>query len=408
LPEQLRVLGRLKSIRGVARFYLAGRTAIAFHLHHRGSDDIELFGPEDASFAPFHRLAREEPRSAQVVSEGEATLQMDVTRVPIDAVRVPYPLLEEPSVGSNGVLTVGLRYLATNELAAISKRGLRRDFRDLCAIVRRGLPLERACADCVARFGVAERPLPRREGSTFVRGRGGRARGARGDDREALEGDPTLLRGRGGAGAGRRRASRLSLSPRRSCASARVAVVSFLQRRREAWRTRGRQAMTAEAEERRARSGPSAEGPVGFRRIAVATDFGAASRRAVEVAVEMAERFGAELFVVHAVEPFVPPYPIALMPDLGTIDTAARRELDAAIARVREKVPGAKDELLRGGAVEQICAFVTERVIDLLVVGTHGRRGASRWLIGSVAEKLVRRAGVPVLTVGGERDDGRA
>ncbi len=158
-PEQLRALGRLKRIEGIARFYLAGGTAIAFHLDHRRSVDLDLFGPGRASFAPFQRLAAKDPAHVQVVRVGEATLQLEVGGVPTDVVRYPYPLLERPVVGPSGFRTAGLLDLATNKLAAIARRGLRRDFWDLYEIARAGVTLDRACEAYVARFGVAESDL---------------------------------------------------------------------------------------------------------------------------------------------------------------------------------------------------------------------------------------------------------
>lgn len=154
--EQLRALERLKSVPKIERFYLAGGTAIAFHLRHRRSNDLNLFGPANASFEPFQAMTRADPAAAQVVRLGEATLQMEVVGVPVDVVRYPYPLLEKLIVGPGGFPTASLMDLATNKLAAISTRGLRRDFWDLFAIAQTGISLADACGAYVRRFGVAE------------------------------------------------------------------------------------------------------------------------------------------------------------------------------------------------------------------------------------------------------------
>lgn len=158
-PEQLRALARLKSVGGIGRFYLVGGSALAFHLHHRRSNDLDLFGPEDASFSSFRALARSHPRSAQVVKVGEATLRMEIGGVPIDVVRYPYPPLEKPTTGPAGFPVAGLIDLATNKLATIAKRGLQRDFWDLFAILQSGISLAEACDAYVKRFGVAENDL---------------------------------------------------------------------------------------------------------------------------------------------------------------------------------------------------------------------------------------------------------
>lgn len=139
-----------------------------------------------------------------------------------------------------------------------------------------------------------------------------------------------------------------------------------------------------------------------FRRIAVATDFGAASARALELASQLAAQYQAELVVLHAIEAFTPPYPIGLVPDRETVDAAARKELDGEVERAKSKGIAAEGVLLHGEPPERIIDFVENNLVDLLVVGTHGRKGVSRWMLGSAAEKIVRACKTPVLTVGGE------
>lgn len=110
----------------------------------------------------------------------------------------------------------------------------------------------------------------------------------------------------------------------------------------------------------------------------------------------------ADLFLVHVVEPFVPPYPVALVPEPGTLEGAAKRELDAEVARVRPVLPTVRGVVLVGSPVTKLTAWARENDIDLLIAGTHGRRGMSRGLLGSVAEKIVRLSQIPVLTVHGD------
>lgn len=155
-PKQLRALGRLTSVKGNERFYLAGGTAIAFHLGHRRSRDLDLFGPADLSFSGLQALARRAPREVRIVTVGEATLQMEVMGVPVDVVRYPYALLQRARPGPGGIAVAGLLDLATNKLAAIAKRGLTRDFWDLHAILQNGLSLSEVCRAYVKRFGVSE------------------------------------------------------------------------------------------------------------------------------------------------------------------------------------------------------------------------------------------------------------
>jgi universal stress protein A len=136
-----------------------------------------------------------------------------------------------------------------------------------------------------------------------------------------------------------------------------------------------------------------------FRRIAIATDFGAASGRALELASELAAQYKAELVVIHSIEAFTPAYPIGLVPDRETVDAMARKELDREVERAKTKGIGAEGVLLHGEPPDRVIDFVESNPVDLLVVGTHGRKGVSRWMLGSAAEKIVRACRTPVLTV---------
>jgi hypothetical protein len=129
------------------------------HLRHRVSNDLDVFGPKLASFAPFQALARPRSHEVKVVTVGNATLHMEIGGVPVDVVRYPYPLLEKARPGPGGFPVSGLVDLATNKLAAIAKRGLMRDFWDLYEIGKSGVTLSEACAAYVKRFHVAENDL---------------------------------------------------------------------------------------------------------------------------------------------------------------------------------------------------------------------------------------------------------
>lgn len=140
-------------------------------------------------------------------------------------------------------------------------------------------------------------------------------------------------------------------------------------------------------------------------RILFPTDFSDASKEAEAYAVALAGRFGAELHLLHVVSQ-VMPYSDAssawVMPDNET-----QQQLEAAERRLLERVPSAEcsDEtrIVRttvvGFAVDQILDYAAKHEIDLIVVGTHGHSWLAHALIGSVAEKLVRLAACPVLTV---------
>jgi len=138
-----------------------------------------------------------------------------------------------------------------------------------------------------------------------------------------------------------------------------------------------------------------------FKHIIVATDFDESARRALDLAVEIAQKFDAKLTLVHCWE--VPSYSyggaLYVPADLVTpIEEAAQSQLNDALTELKKRVPEANAVLRAGPAAEEILAAATAANADLIVVGTHGRRGLSRALLGSVAERVVRTAHIPVLT----------
>jgi nucleotide-binding universal stress UspA family protein len=139
-----------------------------------------------------------------------------------------------------------------------------------------------------------------------------------------------------------------------------------------------------------------------FKHIVVATDFGECSERALDLALEIASKFDSQLTLVHSWE--APSYSygggLYVAVDMVTpIEQAAVAALDRATAELKLRMPTAKSMIRSGPAWEEVLATATLVQADLIVLGTHGRRGLNRALLGSVAEKVVRMATVPVLTV---------
>jgi nucleotide-binding universal stress UspA family protein len=137
--------------------------------------------------------------------------------------------------------------------------------------------------------------------------------------------------------------------------------------------------------------------------ILVPTDFGASSDNAIAYAVDLAKALGAELVVMHTYEiPMIgfPDGALVATPEIATrISTASQEGLDKAIA-VHAKSGVAIRALLKQGATWQtINETAAEIDAGMIVMGTHGRHGLPRALLGSVAEKIVRTATIPVLTV---------
>jgi len=144
---------------------------------------------------------------------------------------------------------------------------------------------------------------------------------------------------------------------------------------------------------------PSAMAPI--RRILVATDF-ESSQPALDRAVDLAEELGAHLTIMHAYELSSYYDAVAAFSNAETVPQAervARERLEETMSAIRTTLPQASAVLCRGAPWQQILAAAVETRADLVVVGTHGRRGVSHVLLGSVAEKVIRSSLVPVLSV---------
>lgn len=155
--EQRRALDRLIAARPDPAVYLAGGCAVAVHLGHRRSRDLDLFSFAELSFEPYRALTTSP--DVAILGETDAALSLRVGDVPVDIVRYPYPLVDPPIAGPGGAPTAGLRDLAAMKLAAIAKRGLRRDFWDLWAIANAGVTLVEAGEVYKRRFGRSQADL---------------------------------------------------------------------------------------------------------------------------------------------------------------------------------------------------------------------------------------------------------
>jgi nucleotide-binding universal stress UspA family protein len=141
-----------------------------------------------------------------------------------------------------------------------------------------------------------------------------------------------------------------------------------------------------------------------IKRILVAHDFSDSAQHALDLALDIAEKLGGTILVIHAydVPTFgLPEGPAMTAEMIRQIETAARTALDGVVSRARRPGVLVEGVLRQGPAWSEIDAAAKEAKADLVVVGTHGRRGLARALLGSVAEKVVRTAPCPVLTVHG-------
>lgn len=136
-----------------------------------------------------------------------------------------------------------------------------------------------------------------------------------------------------------------------------------------------------------------------FEHILVATDFSECSKAALDRAIDLRQHYKAALTVVHAFEMHYPYPSVAVGEAMKGLLEAAEQQMAQLLERVRAEVPSATGVVRCGSPWEQILQVVREQSIDLVVVGSHGRKGLPRAILGSVAEKVVRLSPVCVLTV---------
>lgn len=136
-----------------------------------------------------------------------------------------------------------------------------------------------------------------------------------------------------------------------------------------------------------------------YDRILVPTDGSDGAHTAFEHGLALAERFGADLHVLHAVDPSLIPPEVGAERVIDALRESAQDDLRELRRRGESMGIETETTIVDGGPHDAVLAFVDEHDIDLVVMGTHGRTGLGRWLLGSVTERVVRTCPVPVLTV---------
>lgn len=137
-----------------------------------------------------------------------------------------------------------------------------------------------------------------------------------------------------------------------------------------------------------------------LRNILFATDFSPAAAAALPYAGTLAKRFGAKLFALHVRTPVINP----MTPPAGwpALEKAAEIEQREQRETLRNAIPGLQPTILieEGDIWSHLQAVVQREKIDLVVIGTHGRSGIGKLVLGSAAEEIFREVECPVLTVG--------
>jgi universal stress protein A len=129
-------------------------------------------------------------------------------------------------------------------------------------------------------------------------------------------------------------------------------------------------------------------------------DFSESSDAALQYASLLASEAEARLYIVHVEEPLRECPPDFAGYGIGS-SVSEEEQLFDLLSSLRPTIEGVEFEHhhLKGSPASEILRFAEREEIDLIVIGTHGRKGLSRLLMGSVAESVVRRAKCPVLTV---------
>lgn len=139
-------------------------------------------------------------------------------------------------------------------------------------------------------------------------------------------------------------------------------------------------------------------------RILCPTDFSEFSAKAYDYAYSLARRYGAKVFVEHVIEPVTYAYPYYAFPDSVTevywdLSKHAEEQLRELVRAHSWNGVQPGIAVQTGSVPESILSFVDKNSVDLIVMGTHGRRGLDRVAMGSITESVLRRARCPVLAV---------
>lgn len=147
-----------------------------------------------------------------------------------------------------------------------------------------------------------------------------------------------------------------------------------------------------------------------FKHIMVPTDFAGPSERALDLALKLARALDARVLLLHIASlptMYYSFYAEGLAWPIDELKNQARSALDRALDSARARYPLVDSQLVAGPVWQSILETGEARGADLILMGTHGRHGLARATFGSVAEKVVRHATIPVMTIGMEAEANR-
>ena len=149
---------------------------------------------------------------------------------------------------------------------------------------------------------------------------------------------------------------------------------------------------------------------INLKRILVPTDFPESARHALLYGTSFAREYEGELLLLHVVENLTVGYasdlfPVPMAEVFDEISGYAKAELAKLGAEVREKGVRVREMVVQGKPSAEIVRVAREETADMIVLGTHGKGMLDKALFGSTAERVIRRAPCPVLTVGLEEHE---
>ncbi|MBW1862924.1 MAG: universal stress protein [Deltaproteobacteria bacterium] len=141
-----------------------------------------------------------------------------------------------------------------------------------------------------------------------------------------------------------------------------------------------------------------------FKKILFPVDFSEVSSKIVPCVITMADKFDAEvhlIFVVRKLENYRSIFvsPVTVEDFEAEIVLGAETKMEEFVQEFFKRIFRPKTKILIGDIAEEIIKYIKAQGIDLVIIGTHGRKGMDRIIFGSVAERVIKSAPVPVLSV---------
>lgn len=138
-----------------------------------------------------------------------------------------------------------------------------------------------------------------------------------------------------------------------------------------------------------------------IKKILVPSDFSRESEKSLDYAVMTAKKFGAKIHLFHAIEPF--PYTTTdafmVVDNSEALRKIAETLIKTTAALIKKRGVAVTSSLSVGSPAREIIIKADREKADMIIMGTHGRTGMEHVLLGSVAEKVIRLAKCPVLTI---------